>query len=540
MINDKTPYLNLPLPNQGNLLSEDLPRLRESFLALDAKAQSMDQQTAQNDAARPVVASQAEVDAGTNAAKFVTPKTLKSTTFPAWQISGGTLDISLMPAAALEDLITVANDAALYTLTAEDVHLGMSVRVLADSEDVPYDPPKLFIVHDLTQLDRPEGYRQYAVVTFWEDVQNKPALALSADLAGHDAGTDVHAALVKRITAGDVSPVIGVCWIDTGNCTGLWYNCDEDGQPVTPPKRYFDFHPLYAGMRRVLIDGQVMVEVPPFWIKTLYPDSGPFAGKLCKIISPAPREGFRPHPAFLSLTGEVVPAYIGAYQATSEASSMAGSRPGKLPLVSLDFPTMQARCTNRNTGGVEGFRMWDYFHYSALCLLYLIEHCTTESQLILGRGHVDGSAATYTDDPKQPQWRGLVGLYGNVWQMVDGIKLDTSRGIQLFKPDGSRVYEATGKTAPAHDGTNIAYVIACQTGEANGFNFDDYFLPLTASTSYTSASFPDYFWGGYGSAGNVLYVGGSWSSGVGAGLFCANLSSPASDSDTSIGCRLAK
>jgi hypothetical protein len=456
----------LPLPNQGNQLSEDLPRLRESFIALDAKAQEADQKTAQNDAAqtaaRPVVAAQAEVDAGVNAAKFVTPKTLKTTTFNASQISGGTLDKSLTP-----------------------------------------------------------------------------DLALSADLEEHDRGVDVHAALVKRITAGDMSPVIGVCWIEPGNCTGLWYNCDEDGQPVTPPKRYFDFHPVYAGMRRVLIDGQVMVEAPPFWIKTLRPESGPFAGKLCKVISPAEREGYRPYPAFVRPDGSVGPAYIGAYQATAEASNMAGSRPGKMPLVNLDFPTMQTRCANRNTGGVEGFRMWDYFHYSAVCLLFLIEHCTTESQLILGRGHVDATAATYTDDPAQPQWRGLVGLHGNVWQMVDGFKLDTSRGIQMWKPDGSRVYAATGKTAPSYNGTASQNVIDCQHGDANGIAMDDFFVPASQG-SYEQGTFPDYFWGGNGTAGNVLYVGGIWSNGVGAGLFCATLHDTSSHANTTIGCRLAK
>jgi hypothetical protein len=530
------------LPNQGNQLSEDLPRLRESFVALDAKAQAADQQAVANDAAqtaaRPVAATQGEVNTGSNNAKYVTPKTLKTTTFNAAQISGGTLDISLIPAAALEDLITVQNDAALYALTAADVHVGVSVRVLEDNEGQAYDPPKLYIVHDLDNLDNAEGYRQYAVVTFWEDVQDKPDLALSSDLSAHDAGADVHAALVRRITAGDVSPVIGVCWIETGNCTGLWYNCDEDGQPVSPPKRYFDFHPVYAGSRRVLIDGQVMVEMPPFWIKTFRPESGPFAGKLCKVISPAAKEGFRPYPAFVS--GEnVLPAYVGAYKATSEASNMAGSRPGKMPLVSLDFPTMQARCANRNVGGVEGFRMWDYFHYSAICLLFLIEHCTTESQLILGRGHADGSAAVYTDDYHEPQWRGFVGLYGNVWQMVDGIKLDTNRGIQLFKPDGSREYVATGKTSPSYNGSAPEYLITCHSGEVNGLQLDDYFLPASKG-SYEQGTFPDYFYGGNGSAGNVLYVGGSWGSGAGAGLFCAYLYSPASTSYTSIGCRLAK
>jgi hypothetical protein len=166
------------LPNQGNQLSEDLPRLRESFVALDAKAQAADQQTAENDAAqtaaRPVAATQGEVNTGNNSVKYVTPNTLKHTTFNASRISGGTLDISLIPAAALEDLITVQNDAALYALTAADVHVGVSVRVLEDNEGQAYDPPRLYIIHDMGNLDNEAGYREYSIVVRWEDIKSKP------------------------------------------------------------------------------------------------------------------------------------------------------------------------------------------------------------------------------------------------------------------------------------------------------------------------------------------------------------------------------
>ena len=37
VIDDRTPHLNLPLPNASNFLSEDVPRLREAITAIDTK-----------------------------------------------------------------------------------------------------------------------------------------------------------------------------------------------------------------------------------------------------------------------------------------------------------------------------------------------------------------------------------------------------------------------------------------------------------------------------------------------------------------------
>ena len=36
MIDDRTPYLDLPLPHPNNLLSEDVGRLRQAVITLDA------------------------------------------------------------------------------------------------------------------------------------------------------------------------------------------------------------------------------------------------------------------------------------------------------------------------------------------------------------------------------------------------------------------------------------------------------------------------------------------------------------------------
>ncbi|MDR3362613.1 MAG: hypothetical protein LBO64_07225 [Desulfovibrio sp.] len=537
MQDDRTPKLNLPLPSGQNTLDVDLPRLREAISGLDGHM--------------PLPATQGEVNGGDAGQKYVSPSALAQTTFDASKIDRGVFDLARIPAAALEDMVTVQNDATRFALTSVDVHIGKSVRVLEDADGIAYEKPRLYIVQDLAHLDSEAGYKEYAMVVLWDAVQGKPnvatleeldaeAEARQAALAAHDGNADAHAALVRRITVGDISPVIGICQIETGNTTGLWYNVDADGQPITPNKRYFDYHPVYNSMRRVLVDGQVMVEIEPFWFQHLKPAEGPFAGKLCRIISPGQQDGFRPYPAFWDAAGEMRKLYIAAFSATDEGSSKAGSRPGKMPLVSLDFPTMRTRCANRNEGGVMGFRLWDIYHYSALCNLFLIEHATPESQMLYGRGWVDSDHAVAVDDEHQPNWRGFTGLWGNVWEMVDGCRLDTSRRIEMFRNDGSQAYVNTGKVAPLRDGGNVAYIVTNHEGGGDGWNMEDGFFPLTQAANRAAGSFGDYFYGYGGTAGTVLYVGGNWGHGSGAGLFCLHLSSPASHSYSLIGCRLAK
>lgn len=42
MIDNKTPHLSLPLPHESNLLTDDVPRLREAFASLDAHAAQLE------------------------------------------------------------------------------------------------------------------------------------------------------------------------------------------------------------------------------------------------------------------------------------------------------------------------------------------------------------------------------------------------------------------------------------------------------------------------------------------------------------------
>ena len=62
MIDDRTPYLDLPLPHPDNLLSEDVGRLRQAVVSLDTgfQEQASQVQTAMQHMSEEVVADLAE------------------------------------------------------------------------------------------------------------------------------------------------------------------------------------------------------------------------------------------------------------------------------------------------------------------------------------------------------------------------------------------------------------------------------------------------------------------------------------------------
>ena len=368
--------------------------------------------------------------------------------------------------------------------------------------------------------------------------------ATREEMAAHDADKDAHDALVQRITVGSLSPVIGICCVETGGGAGLWCNVDGEGQPVSPTRRYFDYHPTYNALRRVLVDSQVMQEHHKFYYKAFTIASGPFQGKTARVISPGQQDGFKPFPSFMRDGKEADVWYCGTYAATDEGGTpkKLGSRPGKMPFVSVDFPTMKSYCHNRNVGGVNRFEMWNIYQVSELQLLALIEAATPDTQAVYGRGRVDATSAATVDalDVATASWRGHVGLWGNVWQMVDGIDVTPAGTLRLWKNDGVREFVDTGFVCPAYDGTNVAYMQTFKTGAGAGFDFDDIFFPATTTTNILAGTVPDGFWGRWGSAGNVLYLGGAWSNGSGAGLFCQDWLETQALAGTYIGCRLAK
>ena len=499
MIDKKSEYLELPLPNEQNMLEDDCPRIVEAFKKVDAHAKAADERL-----------DSVENRASTAENGISALENRASALETAQASTEGTLQSH---AASLSALATGKADAT-----------ALAGEVQARTEAVSG-----------------EASARAAAITAAVAAETQ---AREEAMTAHDASLSAHDALVKRITVGSLSPVIGICCVEDGGGSGLWFNIDAEGQPVSPPRSYFDYHPTYNALRRVLVDGQMMQEHHKFYYKAFEIASGPFAGRRGRCISPGQMDGFKPFPSFLKGGQEVDTWYCGTFQATDEGGSpkKLGSRPGKAPFVNVNFPTMQGYCRNRNVGGVDGFDMWNIYQAAEIQLLALIESATPDSQAYYGRGRVDTTSAANVDatDVATATWRGHVGLWGNVWQMCAGLEISTSGTVKLWKNDGSREFVDTGFVCPAYDGSNPAYMQTLKTGNGEGFDFEDIFFPATTTTSATAGTIPDGFWGRNGSAGNVCYLGADWSVGVRAGLFACDLIESPAHAFTLIGCRLAK
>ena len=99
------------------------------------------------------------------------------TTFAASAVTSGVFDIERIPRAALERLVMVANQAARYQLTSDDVDLGDVIK--------EQDTGMMYYVVNLLALDSALGYEEFTAGTAssvpWSGVTNKPDF--SAEIA---------------------------------------------------------------------------------------------------------------------------------------------------------------------------------------------------------------------------------------------------------------------------------------------------------------------------------------------------------------------
>ena len=277
-----------------------------------------------------------------------------------------------------------------------------------------------------------------------------------------------------------------------------------------------------------------MVKIPKFYFKAGLIPSGSLAGSAYWMISGQPAPGFRVHPAFIGAGGvEIDQIWVGKYQASASGGKLQ-SVPGVLPRVSMDFPTARAEAYARNTGGVSGFRLWSYYDLSAIQMLATIEKCGLDMQALIGRGRVGASSAANVDaaDVAQATWRGIVGLWGNVWQMVDGLQTDASSKYKIWDKNGNKTYQTTSLTAPTSN-----YPVTMATATGTDYDLATVFAAETTNATAGNGTYGDYF---YQAANCVAYHGGHWDNGAHAGLFYLNVHNAASYSGTHLGGRLAK
>ena len=243
------------------------------------------------------------------------------------------------------------------------------------------------------------------------------------------------------------------------------------------------------------------------------------------------------HPAFRAGGVDLDQIYVGKYQASSDGTKMQ-SVPGVSPAVSKSLVTCQAEANARNTGGVTGFGLWSVYHWSAIQWLYLVEYATMDSQARTGSGRVSAASVANVDasDVAVASYRGIVGLWGNVWQWLDGLK--TAGGaIHLWDRNGNKSWINTGQRRAAGVGAIYPLTFMGQVGAQ--YRFADIFIGDTGRTQPFDATAPDYQWF---SEDNEYYpyVGGDWTHGNQAGLWDIACNAAAASVGSSRGARLAK
>lgn len=351
---------------------------------------------------------------------------------------------------------------------------------------------------------------------------------------GASLGASEWSSDIAFTTKQQFAQIIGIVCTATGGGAGAWQRIDENFNAITTTAATFNNHPIYAGVVPQTIDGQAMIKLPKFYVKTGTVPSGPYAGKRYWMVSDQPVSGFSLHPAFMNAGAQIDQFWVGKYQGTNDGGTKLGSVAGLTPLVSIDFPTMQARAAARNTGGVTGFSLWNIYQLSAIQTLALIEMGGADSQTLVGQGNVSGSSALAVDHATvaQASWRGIVGLWGNVWQMVDGLQTDASSRYKIWDKNGNKTYQTTSLTAPSS-----GYPVTMATASGTDYDLATVFAAETTNSTAGNGTYGDYFWQ---SANCVAYHGGTWGRGAFAGLFSLNVSDAASYSPSAVGGRLAK
>lgn len=366
---------------------------------------------------------------------------------------------------------------------------------------------------------------------------------LRARHKGTALGWSEWSAEVRITTKASFASVAGVVLITAGGDGGSWAYVDADGNSIAAPDAsYFNNHPIWGGIQDVTLDGQAMVKIPAFYIKRGAIAAGANAGKEAWWISDKPLAGYHRHPAFRHAGADIAQIYVGKYQ----AGTVSEGGVAKLASVSTAYPAtnmplyqFRNLAAARNVGGVSGFLLWSVFHWSAIQWLYLVEHATMNSQAKTGQGQVNSNIAGYVNDPAvaTATYRGIVGLWGNVWQWIDGLK--TSAGVvTLWDQDGNQGWIGTGRKRTAADGA--IYPATFMAGAGAGWDLADVFLGDTGPTSNSNATAPDLQ---FINSSSTYFpaVGGPWSSGAADGLWALMLDySDQTTSSTNLGARLAK
>ena len=299
-----------------------------------------------------------------------------------------------------------------------------------------------------------------------------------------------------------------------------------------------DFDSIF-NFETVVQDGNTMIKIP-----LMYKHFDTITGNQItafSISNAKTDDSWLPYPCFVKQdgTGEIMDYILVSKGKATGTSSKATCVSGSAPLVSVT--RAQMRTAARANGA--GWQQFDWMVLQLLRDLFCVVFATTNSQSIfLGRATNFSKAGTvggawnistpcgWNTTTMQNRFFGIEDVFGNVYDWCDGVTFD---GATIYSTvnynhftDGTSNMVNSGSRA-----TSNGYISALTYNAAQPFlNY-----PSAASGGETQY-YCDYEW--YSSSGVVLNVGGGWSYGAGAGLWCSDGSRGALGSLSSRGGRL--
>lgn len=301
-----------------------------------------------------------------------------------------------------------------------------------------------------------------------------------------------------------------------------------------------DCYPWSGITRETLSTGDVMVKIPKFWYRRYRTGNVEYL----KIADKA-TTGFTLHPAFNHGGVEKDCVYIGAYKTSSNNKSVSGAT----PQVSQTRATFRTNAKSKGTG----WGLIDISALSAVQMLILVEFANNNVQNVIGRGYCDSnnsalktgtcnSVTNLTGIPAGTSgkvdvvWRGIEGLWGNIWEWVDGVNWNGGSYYVCNNPSNYADDTATNYEKLSYTGaTNWSSSYITTEGLDTGNN-PHVMLPSAAGSGSETTYMCDACWSSTG--WRVFLRGGRWVGGSGCGLFTASLSDASSGSSTYCGSRL--
>ena len=366
-----------------------------------------------------------------------------------------------------------------------------------------------------------------------------------------EVSSDIPAGVIVSFTATfgiKTLPIYGVTFSNaiagtrTDEAEGLTYTVN-----ASTIDSDFDTADIYRDITEVTDSyGNVFVKIPKFYIKKTKTAGNVWTYQISKGMHDA--SYYLPECFKNQGTSETLDyVLIGKYNASLNATKLE-SKSGSTPLLSTNITNSRTYATNNGAS----YQLLDIHTIDMLQALFYVEFATLDSQTVMA-GYTDGSAAatsgttnsvtTASGSPTSNstgayamKYRGIENLYGNIYQFIDGINMNSDQAYIAKNPANYAVNVFTGEYI------SIGYVNGASGGYPLEMGYDSNQpyanFPTLISGGYETSLYKDYYGPAYGGSRTMLF-GGWWTDNINAGItlwYCTDVS----DAPSNTGSRLVK